>query len=52
MSEVYRSGAVDRYLESSEKMSGTPAELERILASDVVKYRRFIDAAGFLRDQK
>jgi len=52
VSEVYRSGAVDRYLESSEKMSGTPAEFERVLASDVVKYRRFIDAAGFLRDQK
>jgi tripartite-type tricarboxylate transporter receptor subunit TctC len=50
--EVYKSGAVDKYLESSEKMSGTPAELEKVLAADVVKYRRFIDAAGFLRDQK
>ncbi len=52
VSEVYRSGAVDKYLESSEKMSGTPAELEKVLAVDVAKYRRFIDAAGFLRDQK
>jgi hypothetical protein len=33
-------------------MSGTPTELAQVLASDVVKYRRFIDAAGFLRDQK
>jgi tripartite-type tricarboxylate transporter receptor subunit TctC len=52
VSEVYRSGAVDKYLDSSEKMSGTPTELAQVLASDVLKYRRFIDAAGFLRDQK
>jgi len=52
VSEVYRSGAVDKYLDSSEKMSGTPTELAQVLATDVVKYRRFIDAAGFLHDQK
>jgi tripartite-type tricarboxylate transporter receptor subunit TctC len=52
MSEIYRSGALDKYLEASEKMSGTPSELATTLASDVAKYRRFIDAAGFLRDQK
>ncbi len=52
VSEVYKSGAVDKYLDSSEKMSGTPTELAQVLATDVVKYRRFIDAAGFLRDQK
>ena len=52
VSEVYKSGAVDRYLESSEKMSGTPTELAAVLASDVAKYRRFVEAAWFLRDQK
>jgi tripartite-type tricarboxylate transporter receptor subunit TctC len=52
VSNVYKSGTVDRYLESSEKMSGTPTELATVLASDVVKYRRFIEAAGSLRDQK
>ncbi len=52
VSEVYKSGAVDRYLEASEKMSGTPSEAAKVLASDVEKYRRFVDAAGFLRDQK
>jgi tripartite-type tricarboxylate transporter receptor subunit TctC len=52
VSDVYKSGALDRYLESSEKMSGTPAELATVLAADVTKYRRFIEAAGVLRDQK
>jgi len=52
VSNVYKSGTVDRYLESSEKMSGTPTELATVLASDVVKYRRFIEAAGSLRDLK
>jgi hypothetical protein len=49
MSDVYRSGELDRYLVACEKMSGTPGELAAVLASDGTRYCRFIQAAGLLR---
>lgn len=51
LTEVYRSGDLDKYLGGCEKMSGTPAEAATTLASDVAKYRRFIES-GFLQEQK
>lgn len=52
VSTIYASGELDKHLGTSEKMSGTPSELATTLATDVAKYRRFIEAAAFLRDQK
>lgn len=52
VSTVYASGVLDKHLGTSTKMSGSATELATALASDIVKYRRFIEAAGFLRDQK
>lgn len=52
VSAIYDSGVLDKHLGTSTRMSGSPTELAASLASDIVKYRRFIEAAGFLRDQK
>lgn len=52
VSAIYDSGVLDKHLGTSTRMSGSPTELATSLASDIVKYRRFIEAAGFLRDQK
>lgn len=52
LSTIYNSGELDKYLKGCEKMSGSAAELATTLASDVEKYRLFVEAAGFMKEQK
>lgn len=46
---IYGSGALDKFLAGSEKISRSPAEIMAHLKSDTEKFRRFVQLSGFRR---
>lgn len=49
---IYGSGALDKYLTGSEKISIPPAEIVARLKSDTEKFRRFVQLSGFSQGMK